>query len=89
MKEQTPETLVADIPNLGPRCSERLAEIGVLTRGDLVKMGPIEAYKKLKENDPKMVNILFLYAMVSGLEGIPWNEIPQGMKEDLRRKVES
>lgn len=72
--------------NLGPKSSEWLSEIGIHNRGDLEKIGPINAYKALKKIRSE-VSLNLLYAMVGALSDISWKEIPLELKEKLKSKI--
>ena len=73
------------LQNIGERTEKHLNEIGIHTREDLEKIGPITAWQKIRGNYPdKDICICALYALVGALEDIRWHELP----EDLKRKCQ-
>lgn len=74
--------------NLGPKSREWLASVGINTLDDVAELGAVEAYKKVKAAFPEKVSLNLLYALQGALLDLPWNELPPGMKEELKREVE-
>ena len=78
---------IASLQNIGPTTAGWLESIGVYTEDDLARMGAVAAYKRLKAAHPRRVTFNALYAMQGALLGIPWNLMPQEMKDDLKRQA--
>lgn len=76
------------IANFGPVSAGWLAEIGVFALDELREMGAVEAYNRVKALHPDRVSLNFLYGAFAALEGIPWNQIPDEVKADLRKQSE-
>lgn len=74
------------IRNIGAVGERWLADIGVTTLRELAAMGSVEAYRRLKDKDPK-VNIIALYALEGALLDMHWNELPPEAKESLHEEV--
>lgn len=74
--------------NLGPKSREWLAAVGIHTLDDVAELGAVDAYEKVKAAFPEKVSLNLLYALQGALLDLPWNELPPGMKEDLKREVE-
>jgi DNA transformation protein len=75
--------------NIGPFSQKRLAEIGVRTMEDLQKIGPVEAYIRIKQHYPEDTTLLLLYALKGALMEIHWNAVPRKIKERLRAEAEA
>ena len=83
---QPENTPVAQLRNLGPKTAQWLHEIGISTRQELIKTGPIMAYKILK-HQRKDVSIVLLFALYGAIHDYHWNEIPAGIKEQLKKEA--
>ncbi|MDH5446688.1 MAG: TfoX/Sxy family protein [Gammaproteobacteria bacterium] len=66
---------LSKLKGLGPKSEQQLNRIGIYTRQDLVKIGPINAYLKLKREASIKPSLNFLYAMVGALAGKDWTDI--------------
>ena len=75
--------------NMGPKSSEWLASIGVHTLDDVLSLGVVETYKRVKAAYPEKVSLNLLYGLQAALLDLPWNELPPDMKEELKRQVEN
>ena len=80
---------VEDLLNLGRKSTECLREIGIFTKSDLMSVGPVEAYLKLKK-EAKILkpSLNLLYAMVGAVQDVHWLEIAQNHKEELLEQIE-
>jgi DNA transformation protein len=70
---------------------KRLNEVGIHTRADLERIGPVEAYRRIRARTmggttPKCY---YLYSLQGALLGVHWDDLPEGMKEALSREVEA
>ena len=66
---------LSELTNLGPRSQEWLNAIGIYTMSDLEEIGPIEAYRQLRELDyPATLNLVY------GIQGVL-------IRESLRSQV--
>jgi DNA transformation protein and related proteins len=74
--------------NIGPKSSQWLASIGIHTLDDVAKLGVVETYKRVKVAYPEKVTLNMLWGLQAALLGIPWNELPPDIKQELRRQVE-
>ena len=57
--------------NIGPFSQKRLAEVGIRTIEDLKKIGPVEAYVRIKRHYPEDTTLLLLYSLQGGVDGHP------------------
>ena len=75
--------------NIGPKSSEWLASVGVYTLDDVVNLGVVETYKRVKAAYPEKVSLNLLYGLQAALLDLPWNELPPDIKEELKQQVEN
>ena len=75
--------------NIGPKSSEWLASVGVYTLDDVVNLGVVETYKRVKAAYPEKVSLNLLYGLQATLLDLPWNELPPDIKEELKQQVEN
>ena len=75
--------------NMGPKSRQWLASIGVHTLDDVVSLGVIETYKRVKAAYPEKVSLNLLYALQAALLDLPWNELSPDIKEELKQQAES
>ena len=77
---------LATLPNLGPKSSQWLADIGVRTRRDLEALGAVGAYRQLKQlGYPTSLNLV--YAIEGTLRGLPWDRLPLALRTELKVRV--
>ncbi len=75
------------LKGLGPKSEKCLNEIGIFTKSDLEKIGPVKAFIKLRNECSTMKPSLnFLYAMVGALEDVNWTSVAK--KEKYRLLME-
>ena len=73
--------------NLGPKSSEWLAAVGVHSLEDVEQLGVVEAYLRVKAAFPDRVSLNMLWGLQGALMEIPWNQIPEDIKQDLLKQV--
>lgn len=80
---------LAQLRNIGPTVRRRLNEIGICTRADLERMGPVKAYKRICANYPNQTIPVcyYLYSLQGALMDLHWNDLPQAIKEGLYAKA--
>jgi DNA transformation protein and related proteins len=74
--------------NLGPKSSVWLAAVGIHTLDDVVALGVVETYKRVKAAYPEKVSLNLLYGLQAALLDISWNELPPDIKAELKRQVD-
>ncbi len=84
--------MTADLPieslrNLGPISGQWLREAGINTIAELEHLGPVVAFRLVKQHQPK-ASLNLLWAMAAGLKGKDWRKLSEEEKEDLKRSVE-
>ncbi|MBE7434492.1 MAG: TfoX/Sxy family DNA transformation protein [Anaerolineales bacterium] len=75
--------------NIGPKSSEWLASIGIQSLEDVARLGVVETYKMVKAAYPERVSLNMLYGLQAALLDIPFQELPQDIRDQLRREVEA
>jgi DNA transformation protein len=73
---------------MGPKSSKWLASVGIHTLDDVARLGVVETYKRVRAAHPDKVSLNLLWGLQAALLEIPWKELPQDIKEELRRRVE-
>jgi len=82
------DTPVENLRNLGPTSADWLREINVHTRADLERIGPVLAYRLVKQRQPS-TSLNLLWAMAGALRDRVWQELSDEEKATLRREVEA
>jgi DNA transformation protein and related proteins len=77
------------VKNIGPKSEQWLADVGIHTLDDVVNLGVVETYKRVKAAYPEKVSLNLLYALQAALLDLPWNELPPDLKEELKQQVEN
>jgi len=62
---------IESLLNIGPKSGQWLREAGIATVGDLERLGPVVAYRLVKQRQPK-ASLNLLWALLAGLEGKDW-----------------
>ena len=80
---------IDSLPNIGPTVGARLARIGIRTRADLAALGAPEVYRRLVcQNGGRPLPVCYyLYSIQGALDGVHWNAIGNGHKEELLRAI--
>jgi DNA transformation protein and related proteins len=79
---------VRELSNIGPKTATWLESIGVKTLEDIEKLGAIEVYERLKLAYPEQVSLNALWALQGAILDMPWNQLPESVKEDLKRQLQ-
>jgi DNA transformation protein len=76
---------LSQLKNIGPTILKRLHEVGIVTRGDLQKVGPAKAYRLICQNYPYQTIPVcyYLYSLHGALMDCYWNHVPQKIKNQL------
>jgi len=75
------------VKNIGPKSSEWLASVGVHSLDDVARLGVVETYKRVKAAYPEKVTLNMLWGLQAALLNIRWDELPQDIKDQLRKEV--
>lgn len=74
---------LAKLKGLGPKSEKCLNEIGIKTKADLEKIGPVKAFLKLRNDSNIQPSLNFLYALIGALEDKHWADIAKSEKGRL------
>jgi hypothetical protein len=80
------EEPIDNLPNLGPTSAAWLRDVKIFTISDLRKLGPVTAYRIVKQSQPQ-VTLNLLWALAAGLEGKDWRTLSDEEKERLRLQL--
>lgn len=78
---------IGNLLNLGPTSASWLREAGIRTKADLKRLGPVAAYRLVKQRQPK-ASLNLLWAMAAGLAERDWRDLTDNEKERLRTEAE-
>jgi hypothetical protein len=70
------------LKNLGPVSTRWLASVGIHRRADLIRLGPVEAFLRVKAAGHKP-SLNLLWALAGAERGLRWNKL----SEDERHKL--
>jgi hypothetical protein len=70
------------IRNVGPKSAAWLRQVGVRTHEDLVRLGPVEAFMKVKRAGFRP-SLNLLYALAGAIEDCHWADLPGERKSAL------
>ena len=75
--------------NIGSTILKRLNEIGVYSLADLAELTSVKAYRKICEQNPgKTFPVCYyLYSLEGALLDLHWDNLPEGLKKNLRKQV--
>lgn len=76
------------IRNVGPKSAAWLRQVGVRTQEDLVRLGPVEAFMKVKRAGFRP-SLNLLYALAGAIEDCHWADLPDDVKASLVLAAES
>lgn len=75
--------------NIGATIEQHLNEIGVFSLADLAQLTPAVAYKTMCARHPNksFPVCYYLYSLQGALLDLHWDELPQKLKNDLKKAV--
>ncbi len=76
------------IRNVGPKGAAWLRQVGVRTQEDLVRLGPVDAFMKVKRAGFRP-SLNLLYALAGAIENRHWAELPDEHKRALVAAAEA
>lgn len=74
--------------NLGPVSTRWLATVGVRRRADLIRMGPVEAYLRVKAAGHRP-SLNLLWALAGAERGLRWNKLSQEHRSQLLLELDA
>ena len=72
--------------NLGPKSGQWLHDAGITTIAELECLGPVAAYRLVKQRHPK-ASLNLLWALAAGLKGQDWRQLSDASKQQLRKEL--
>jgi DNA transformation protein and related proteins len=80
---------VDDLTNVGRTIERRLNEIGIYSREDLQRIGPVRAYERIVAKSPGTTTPVcyYLYSLEGALTDTLWDALPESRKQALRRQA--
>ncbi len=76
------------IRNVGPKSAAWLRQVGVRTTEDLARVGPVEAFLKVKRAGFRP-SLNLLYSMAGALADCHWNDVPEAHRQELVAALEA
>ena len=76
------------IRNVGPKSAAWLRQVGVRTHEDLLRVGPVEAFLKIKRAG-FLPSLNLLYSMVGALDDCHWTDLSTVRKDALLAELQA
>lgn len=76
------------IRNVGPKSAAWLRQVGVRTHEDLLRVGPVEAFLKIKRAGFRP-SLNLLYSMVGALDDCHWTDLSTERKDALLAELQA
>lgn len=77
---------IENLCNLGPKSGQWLREAGITTIAELERLGPVVAFRLVKQRQPK-ASLNLLWAMAAGLKGKDWRKLTEATRKRLRKEA--
>ena len=74
--------------NIGPKSAAWLRQVGLRTEADIVAVGPVEAYMRVRRAGFKPT-LNLLYALEGALHDCHWQEVPEPRRQQLAQEAEA
>lgn len=84
---QPSDSPIEALLNLGPKSAQWLRKAGIHTLAELRRMGPVVAYRLVKQEQPK-ASLNLLWALAAGLQGKDWRSLSAQEKSQLLREAD-
>lgn len=81
------QAALSKLKNIGPVTEGWLNAVGITSRDDLERVGPVAAYHLIRLRGEN-VSLNLLYALHGALTGEAWNALPLEVKEALKRAAD-
>ena len=73
---------LSTLKNIGAASVNILQAVGINTPNDLKKIGPVEAYLRIKRREIQVSKVM-LYALQGALLNVHWNDLEPHLKQQL------
>lgn len=80
---------LSSLKGLGPKSEKSLNRIGLYSKADLINLGAVRAYLRLKQSSSDRPSLNFLYALVGAIEDRHWTDISKAEKLNLMNELEA
>jgi len=74
---------ISKLIGLGLKSEKMLAAVGINSEADLVRVGPINAFVRVRDETDHRPSLNLLYAMVGALEKRDWRDIAKEERHSL------
>ena len=82
------DAVVESVRYIGPKSKIELNAIGIITVGDLKRVGVIDAYLTIKSTGYP-VTINFIWAMFAGMLGVDFHLVPLEFKDAVKAQLKA
>jgi DNA transformation protein and related proteins len=76
------------LKNLGPVSRRWLLSVGIRKRADLIRLGPVEAFLRVKAAGHKPT-LNLLWALAGAERGLPWNRLSTEHRQQLLLELDA
>ena len=81
-------TATPKLRNIGPKSAAWLRQVGLRTEADLVAVGPVEAFMRVRRAGFKPT-LNLLYSLEGALCDCHWQEVPEPRRQQLAQEAEA
>jgi DNA transformation protein len=81
--EPSRSTRLSHLVNIGAKTEYLLNEVDIWTQQELEEIGPVEAWKRIKERHPEQATFDCLYVLQGALLGVQWHKLPVEVVDEL------
>ena len=78
----------AQLMNLGPVSTRWLASVGIRRRADLIRMGPVEAFLRVKAAGHKP-SLNLLWGLAGAERGLRWSKLSEADRHQLLLELDA
>lgn len=76
------------LKNIGPVSARWLADIGIRKRADLIRLGPVQAFLRVKAAGHKP-SLNLLWALAGAERGLPWSKLSVADRQQLLLELDA
>lgn len=73
--------------NLGKTSAQWLHAVGIHSANDLRRLGAVDAYRAVRARGFR-ASMVLLYAIEGALLDVHWNDLPPGLKDQLKGQLD-
>lgn len=77
---------IENLKNLGRQSGQWLRDVGITTIGELERLGPVVAYRLVREQQGRS-SLNLLWALAAGLKELDWRELSEETKVRLQQEA--